>query len=194
MEQQPPDKKRPTVAEIEKEIKRRQVIKATRSVILSGARILIVFAAVAVLISTLWLPVIRVQQSSMTPTLEDGDSLLFVKTGTVERGDIIAFHYDDQVLVKRVIAIGGDKIDIDYNGVVSLNGETLNEPYISAPNLGNPTVDLPLQVPAGQLFVMGDNRATSVDSRIKEMGPIHEDRLIGKALLRIWPLWRLGTP
>jgi len=184
--------RRPTAAELEKEIKRRKTAGEYRLAVWGALRTLLIFAAAAVLISTLLFPVIRVQQNSMTPTLQEGDLLIFITAGQIKKSDVIAFHYNDQVLIKRIIAVESELIDIGFDGVVTINSEPFDEPYISSHSFGECTIELPLQVAANQFFVMGDHRETSKDSRIKEIGTIHKDRMIGKAIIRIWPINRIG--
>jgi len=179
---------RPSVTQIESEIDRIKTAGALRTAALKAMSTLIVFAAAAVLISTLLINVISVQQNSMSPTIQDGDTLIFIKGGNVNRGDIIAFHHNNQVLIKRVIAAAGELVDIDRDGIVSVNGERLTESYLNMNSRGECTIDFPFHVPENQFFVMGDNRAASLDSRLSVIGTIHKDRIVGKAVGRIWPL------
>ncbi|MDR1246997.1 MAG: signal peptidase I [Clostridiales Family XIII bacterium] len=183
---------RPSKALIAEEIKRRERSKAFREAIWNAAGTLIVVAAVSVLLSTLLVPVLRVYGESMLPTLRDGEIVVSFKTGNFERGDIIAFYYNNKALLKRVIAVSGDWVDIDENGVVSVNGEVLDEPYAPEKSLGKCDVELPYQVPDGRWFVMGDHRLTSVDSRASSIGPVSDEQIIGEIALRIWPLNAFG--
>ena len=128
----------------------------------------------------------------MEPTLSSGDILLCVKTKNMEQGDIITFYHNNKILVKRIIGCPGDKITLDEQGNVSRNGILLSETYIDMPSTGTMDIPLPCQVPAGCYFVMGDHRATSMDSRSSAIGFIPEDRIFGKVLLRVWPLQRFG--
>ena len=166
----------------------------TRKAILGAVKTLLIFAAAAVLISMLLLPVLRVQKGSMNPTLEDGEIVVFTTAGKIKRGDIIAFHYNNQVLIKRVIAIAGDRLDLNEDGTVILNGSPLYEPYVTEFAVGECTVTLPVAIPDGQFFVMGDHRATSVDSRRAEIGLVHQEHVVGKLFLRVWPINRFGSP
>ena len=186
------ERERPTSEQLEKEIGRIWLKQETLKVIWAAIRTLLVFAAAAVLITTLLLPVIRVQKGSMSPTLEEGQILIFSKIGKIGRGDIIAFQHNNQVLIKRVIATTGDRIELAADGTVILNGAPLNEPYIWEHAIGECTIQMPLQVPDGQYFVMGDHRATSLDSRRAEIGLIEQSQITGKALLRVWPFGRPG--
>ena len=126
------------------------------------------------------------------PTLQDGEMVIFVTTGKIKSGDVVAFRYNNQVLIKRVIAVAGDLIDISEDGTVYINGVERVEPYINEKSLGECDIVFPVQVPDSQYFVMGDFRRVSLDSRSDTIGMVRRDRMIGKALLRIWPLTRLG--
>jgi len=183
---------RPTCQQIERELRRRELAAEARRSILKAANILLVFAAAAVLTATLLFPTVQVQRGSMAPTLRDGEQLILIAVGRVGRGDIIVFRLGNQTLIKRVIATAGETVDIDAQGAVHINGERLNEPYLQGINLGECDIEFPFQVPDNQFFVMGDNRAASLDSRLGDFGTIHRDEIIGKAILRIWPLTRIG--
>lgn len=128
----------------------------------------------------------------MTPTLEDGQLIISVKGSNFERGDIIAFYYNNKILVKRVIATSGEWFDIDESGEITVNGEILNEPYIKEKSKGDCNIALPYQVPEGKVFVMGDHRNISIDSRNTAVGCISEEQIIGKLTVRFWPLDSFG--
>ena len=184
----------PTSGQLEKELDRIKLRRDTRKAVVGAIGTLLVFAAAAVLISTLLLPVAQVRKGSMNPTLYDGEILIFETVGNINKGDIIAFRYDNQILIKRVIATAGDRIDIGGDGAVILNGDLLDEPYVVQPDAGVCTIELPLNVPREQYFVMGDHRATSIDSRSADIGLISREQIVGKLLLRIWPLEKFGIP
>lgn len=149
---------------------------------------LLAVAAVAILVATLWLPVLQIYGSSMNPTLSEGQLVVAVKGGKMERGDIIAFYYNNKILVKRVIAGPGQWVDISQDGVVTIDGETLEEPYLTEHAYGQCDIELPYQVPDNQYFVMGDHRSTSVDSRSTSVGCVTKEQIVGRLYLRIWPL------
>lgn len=147
----------------------------------------------AVLVATLWLPVLQIYGSSMTPTLEEGDIVVSIKSKTYETGDIVAFYYNNKILIKRVIAGSGDWVDLDEDGTVYVNGEKLDEPYVKDKAFGECDLELPYQVPESRIFVMGDHRSVSVDSRSKAVGCVAEEQIVGKLVFRIWPLTGLQT-
>ncbi|MCD7745651.1 MAG: signal peptidase I [Lachnospiraceae bacterium] len=153
---------------------------------------LVIVAAVAVLLATLFLPVLQVSGTSMEPTLSDGDIILLVKTRKFETGDLIGFYYQNKLLLKRVIGGPGDYIDIDDDGNVTVNGEPIDEPYVTEKSLGETDLTYPYQVPENRYFVMGDNRATSIDSRSSAIGCIEVDQIVGKVILRVWPLRQIS--
>ncbi|MDO5560658.1 MAG: signal peptidase I [Oscillospiraceae bacterium] len=148
---------------------------------------LVVVAAVCVLISVLFFPVFRVTGSSMQPTLNSREIVMCIKTGKLDTGDIAAFYYNNKVLLKRVIGMPGDKINIEKDGNVYVNEMILNESYISEKNIGRCDIDFPYEVPENRVFVMGDNRISSVDSRTSVIGCIADEYIIGKVFIRIWP-------
>lgn len=182
----------PSVELLETELKRVKYQKRYRTVLKSTVYTLLTVAAVAVLVATLWLPVLQIYGSSMTPTLQDGEIVFSVKTSNMEQGDIIAFYYNNKILVKRVIATSGDWVNIDEDGTVYVNGAKLDEPYLEEKVFGDADIELPYQVPDGKIFVMGDQRATSVDSRHTAVGCVDQEQIVGKIIFRVWPLKRLG--
>ena len=154
---------------------------------------LITVAAVAVLVAVLLLPVLHIYGESMAPSLTEGNVVISVKGGKFETGDVIAFYYNNKILVKRVIAKAGDVVDIQDDGNVLVNGVPLEEPYLTEKALGNCDIELPYQVPAAKLFVMGDHRSTSADSRNTAIGCVAEEQIVGKIVFRVWPLHRFGA-
>lgn len=182
----------PTVEQLEAELKREKYKRRYHSVLRSTIYILITVAAIAILVATLWLPVLQVYGSSMTPTLKDGEIIFTVKTSKFEPGDVVAFYYNNKILVKRVIGSSGEWIDIDDDGTVYVNQKELNEPYVKDKTLGECDLDLPYQVPEGRVFVMGDHRSTSIDSRSSSIGCVSQEQIVGKIVFRVWPLNRIG--
>ena len=182
----------PTVEQLEQEFKREIYKKRYRRVLRSTVYTLITVAAAAVLAATLLLPVLRIYGTSMTPTLENGDIVAAVKGSKFERGKIIATWLNNMTLVKRVIAQPGEWVDIDEDGNVSVNGEPLEEPYLVEKALGECDIDLPYQVPEGRIFVMGDHRSTSLDSRNSTVGCVAEEQIVGKLMFQIWPIEGFG--
>ncbi len=144
-------------------------------------------AAVLVLLAALFFPVLRVTGSSMEPTLKDQDIIILARTENIETGELIGFYDQNKILLKRVIAGPGDRVDIDSSGIVSVNGELLDEPYVTDPALGETDRTYPYQVPDEQYFVLGDNRLSSLDSRSSVVGCIGPDQIIGQVILRVWP-------
>lgn len=182
----------PRLEQMENELKRVKYKRRYRSVLRSTVYALITVAAVAVLVATLWMPVLQIYGASMTPTLEAGEIILSLKSGEFEAGDIIAFYYNNKILVKRVIAGPGQWVNIDEAGNVYVNDVLLNEPYISEKALGECDIELPYQVPDERYFVMGDHRATSVDSRSTAVGCVAEEYIVGRIAFRVWPLRAFG--
>lgn len=183
----------PEIAQLQMELKRTRYKSRYRSVLRSTVYTLITVAAIAVLVATLWLPVLQIYGSSMTPTLQDGEIILSVKTSDFEPGDIIAFYYNNKILVKRVIARPGDWVDIGEDGTVYVNAVALEEPYLEEKAFGDCDIELPYQVPDGKIFVMGDHRSTSVDSRSTAVGCVAQEQIVGRIIFRVWPLGRAGT-
>ncbi len=184
---------KPTMQQLEAELSRVKYRRRYRSVLKSTVYSLITVAAVAILVATLWLPVLQIYGSSMTPTLQDGEIIFSVKTSNFKPGDIAAFYYNNKILVKRIICGPGDWINIDEDGTVYVNDVLLDEPYLLDKALGDCNIDLPFQVPEGRFFVMGDHRSTSVDSRNVSVGCVSQEQIVGKILFRVWPLKRLGN-
>lgn len=183
----------PELPLIKKEIKREQYKARYYAVLRSTISVLIVVAAIAVLVATLWMPVLHIYGVSMSPTLNDGEIVVSLKSGNMKKGDLVAFYYGNKLLIKRCIAGPGEWVDIDKNGNVSVNGENLIEPYVSEKAFGECDLKLPYQVPDGRWFLMGDSRAVSIDSRNTAMGCIAQEQVVGKIVFRIWPLETFGA-
>lgn len=176
----------PSVEQVETELKNINYRKKFRSTLFSTISILIVVAAVAVLVSTLFFPVVQVAGSSMEPTLNEGDILVLVKSDNVKNGELCCFSWQNKSLLKRVIGHSGDVINIDSEGNVSVNGELLDEPYVENKELGKCEIEFPYQVPEDKIFILGDQRETSVDSRNSAIGCIGKDQIIGRVLFKVW--------
>lgn len=181
----------PTTLQLKQELVRVKYKSRYRSVLRSTLYTLITVAAVAILIATLWLPVLQIYGTSMSPTLKDGEVVVTVKTSNFETGDIVSFYYNNKILVKRVIAKAGDWVNIDEEGTVFINDIPLEEPYLKEKAFGDTNIDLPYQVPDGKIFVMGDHRSTSLDSRNTSVGCVSQEQIVGKIVYCIWPLNRL---
>ena len=183
----------PTLEQIRRERSRLQYRSRYGRALRSTLRALAVAAALAVLVATLWLPVLRIYGSSMWPTLMDGQIVLCVKTRSFAPGDVTAFYHGNKLLIKRYVAGPSDWVDIDDSGNVTVNSEPLEEPYLAEKAFGQTNISLPYQVPEGRYFVMGDNRDASVDSRNTAVGPIAMDQVVGNVFFRIWPLREFGV-
>lgn len=182
----------PSLEELYAELDREQAHNRFARALRSTVAVLVVVAAVAVLVATLVTPVLQITGTSMTPTLHDGQLVVSLKGGDFAQGDVIAFYYNNKILVKRVIAGPGDWVDIDKYGNVSVNDQPLDEPYLTDTALGECDIQLPYQVPDGRWFVMGDHRATSVDSRSSAIGCVAEEQVVGNIAFRIWPITEFG--
>ena len=182
----------PATEQLEAELAREKYKHRYHSVLRSTIYTLVIVAAIAVLTATLWLPVLQIYGSSMTPTLQDGEIVFSVKTSKFQPGDVVAFYYNNKILIKRVICGPADWVNIDENGTIYVNGTVLDEPYLAEKALGDCNIELPYQVPDGKVFVMGDHRSTSVDSRNTAVGCVAQEQIVGKIIFRIWPLNRLG--
>ena len=183
----------PDSKQLEKELERVRYKSRYGYVLRSTVFVLVTVAAFAVLVATLFLPVLQIYGSSMTPTLYEGNIVVSVKGAEFEQGDVISFYYNNKILVKRVIAFPGDWINIDEDGNVFINDELLDEPYVKQKALGECDIELPYQVPDGKIFVCGDHRATSVDSRSSTVGCVSEEQIVGKIVYRVWPLKSVGS-
>lgn len=182
----------PSIDELKIELAREESHYRLRRTLLSMAGILAVVAAVVTLIATRLLIMLQVNGSSMSPTLRDEEIVILQQTKDVEVGDIIGFHYGGEVLLKRIIACGGDWIEINPQGIVYRNDVPVEEPYLNEQSLGKSDLEFPYQVPEGMFFVLGDNRAVSMDSRLRTIGCVEESQIIGRVIFRGWPFDRMG--
>lgn len=182
----------PTTEQIEQERNRLRYRRRYSRTLKSTVAILVVVAAAAVLVATLWMPVLRIYGTSMVPTLKDGQIVITVKNSNFRQGDIVAFYQGNKLLIKRFIAGPADWVDIDQEGNVSVNGTVLDEPYIAEKAYGDTNIELPYQVPDKRYFLMGDNRDVSVDSRNTAVGCVSDEQIVGKVIFRIWPLSQFG--
>ena len=182
----------PTMPQVERERRRIKHKEAYLRALGSTVSVLAVVAAVAVLISSLFLPVMQISGDSMEPALKDGEIIALVKTANFKTGDLCSFSWNNRTLIKRIIAGPGDWVEIDSDGVVYVNQVVLDEPYVTEKSLGECDVEFPYQVPDNHYFVLGDHRITSIDSRSTAIGSIDREQIIGKVIFRIWPLNKMG--
>ena len=182
----------PTTPQLEQALAQEERRKRFRNILRSTVFVLATVAAVSILVATLLFPVMRIYGSSMKPTLEDGEIVVAIKMKEFSPGDLVAFYYNNKLLIKRVIGKPGDWINLTEDGTVYVNGTPLDEPYILEKSFGTCDLELPYQVPAGQFFVMGDHRSTSIDSRSNVLGCVTDEQIVGKIIIRVWPLAEFG--
>ena len=182
----------PGTNELTESVKRERYIHRFRMTMRSTFFSLIVVAAVAVLVAVLLLPILRIYGKSMNNTLDNGDVVVSVKSSNMKTGDVVAFYYNNNILVKRMIANPGDWVDIDQDGNVYVNNKLIDEPYLDEKAYGETNIELPYQVPEGRVFVIGDNRSVSIDSRNTAIGCVSEEQIVGKIVFRVWPLASFG--
>ena len=181
----------PSEEEVKAELERLKYKKRFGHVLRSTIYGLLVVAALSVLLATLFMPVMQVSGTSMSPTLTDGDILCLMKTTDMHTGDLCGFYWQNKLLIKRVIAKSGDFVDIDADGNVYVNSCLIHEPYINEKALGECDLEFPYQVPDSRYFVMGDHRSTSIDSRSSAIGCVDKEQLVGRVVLRVWPFDRI---
>lgn len=186
-------KQLPEINELQAELNRVRYRFRFARVLRSTVYTLVVVAAFAILVATLWMPVLQIYGSSMTPTLDEGQIVLSLKGADFEQGDLVAFYIGNKILVKRVIAKPADVVFIADDGTVSVNGVVLDEPYVSGKALGECDLEFPYQVPESRYFLMGDHREASIDSRSSAVGCIAEEQVVGKIAFRVWPLADFGV-
>ena len=182
----------PSIPALKEELMREKVKREFRRAILNMAGILIVAAALTALMATRIFVLVQINGSSMKPTLNEDEVIILRQTKAVEKGDIVGFYYGGKILLKRVMAGAGDEVDIDREGNVSVNGERLGESYLKEKTLGKCDLEFPYEVPEGTIFVLGDNRAISMDSRIMSIGCVESDQIVGNVVFRMWPMARMG--
>ncbi len=182
----------PEISQLKEELRREKYKHQYAGTLRSTVYILAVVAAFAILVTTLWIPVLQIYGSSMNPTLEEGQIVVSVKGSDFETGDLVAFYIGNKLLVKRVIAGPADMVEITEDGTVYVNGEMLDEPYISEKALGECDLEFPYQVPESRFFLMGDHRATSVDSRSDVVGCVATEQIVGRITFCVWPFSSFG--
>lgn len=182
----------PTLAQLETELDRENRKKKYRGELGKMAGILIVLACALALAADMMLPVLQVNGTSMTPALRQGDVIISMRGADFARGDMVAFYHSDKILVKRVIGLSGEWIDINSDGDVYINGVLLQEPYLEEKAFGECNIELPCQVPKGKVFVMGDHRSVSEDSRSSRIDCVSQAQIIGKLIFRVWPFASAG--
>ena len=183
----------PSLEQLKAELEREKYKKRYKRVLRSTVYILVVVAAVAVLVATIWMPVLQIYGTSMTPTVNEGDIVISIKGSDFKQGELVAFYLGNKILVKRCIAGPGQWVDIDADGNVYVDGELLDEPYLTEKALGDCDIELPYQVPDNRYFCMGDHRSTSVDSRSTTVGCVSDEQIVGKIVFRVWPLPDFGA-
>lgn len=182
----------PTLEQLETELYREKYRSRYKTILRSTVYALVIVAAVSVLIATLLLPVLQIYGNSMSPTLEEGEIVVSVKSSEYATGDVIALYFNNRIIIKRIIACAGQWISIDEHGNVYVDGNLLDEPYLIEKHPGTTNIEYPIQVPENSYFVLGDHRETSVDSRNSVIGCINKDEIVGKIIFKVWPLSKFG--
>ena len=188
-----PSRELPSLEQLSAELSRERYKRRYRRVLRSTVYTLVVVAAIAVLVATIWMPVLQIFGSSMSPTLREGDVVVSIKGSDFKQGDLVAFYFGNKILVKRCIAGPGQWVNIDEAGNIYVDSKLLDEPYLTEKALGDCDIELPYQVPESRYFCVGDHSLTSIDSRHTSVGCISEEQIVGKIVFRVWPLSNLGT-
>lgn len=183
----------PSARQLNEELQRIKHHSRFRQLLRSTIYTLIVVSAVAVLVAVLFMPVLRIYGNSMTPTLNEGEIVVSIKGSNIEHGDVVGVYYGSKLLIKRCIALEHQWVNIDEAGNVYVDGELIDEPYLTEKAFGECNLELPYQVPDGCVFVMGDHRETSIDSRNTSVGSIDKENVVGKIVFRVWPLSEFGS-
>ncbi len=184
--------KLPTSAQLRYELKCESYKRRSINMLLRIIGILAVVTALSIILATFFFSVMRIQSNSMEPLLHENDLVLVLKSNEFNSGNLVAFYYNNKILIKRVMGVNGDWVNIDEDGDVYVNGEQQDEPYVLDKSLGNGDVDFPFQVSANRIFVLGDHRSISMDSRDSMIGTVAEEQIIGKVLFRFWPLSKIS--
>lgn len=183
----------PSVQLLEQELEREKYKSRFRRTLRNTVFTLITVSAVAVLVATIWMPVLQIYGNSMTPMLSDGEIVLSLKTSDISKGEVVAFYYNNKILIKRVIGIPGDWIRVTETGDVYVNDRLIDEPYVSDKALGDSDIEYPYQVPEGKYFLMGDHRSVSIDSRNTSVGCVAQDQIVGRLIFKLWPIKDIGA-
>ncbi len=179
---------RPASDLIQLELNRVENRRRFKRVMRNTLAVLVSVAAIAVLAATFLLPVMRIYGNAMTPTVSEGEMVLAIKTKEPKRGDILAFYYNNRILIRRVIALPGETVSMDEFGNVTVNSLSLAEAYIYQKTIGTCDIEFPFRVPDDGWFVLGDNRLSSIDSRSSVVGCVSEDQFVGKVFVSFWPI------
>ena len=182
----------PTTSQLESELKRELYKSRYKKLLKNTIYALIIVVALSVLAATLVFPVLQIYGDSMKPTLVEDDIVVSIKKTNFESGDIIAFYYNNKILVKRVIATSSEWVRVDEEGNVHVNDKLISEPYVNKKNLGESDIKYPYQVPEGEYFVLGDERESSIDSRNSTIGTIAKEDIIGEVIFKVWPIKEFG--
>ena len=177
-----------TIDNLKAEIHRVKYKNSFSRLLRSTVYVLIIIVAISSICATLFMPVIEITDSSMKPLLNDGDIVLTVKENTFKTGDIVAFYHGNKILIKRVIGVESDFVNIDKDGIVYVNGKELKENYVKELKKGDSDIKYPVQVSDGSIFVLSDDRDVLTDSRTINVGQIKTNDIIGKVIFKVWPL------